>query len=479
MDREALDRPSTDPTSLRESLPVNSSGSTGLDVDRSEWLTGILAHSPDVISILDLEGRIIYLSRTAPGSDPRGLHGKVAGNFLLTPYRERWDEAVRLAISAKRAQRVEVQSVRDLWWDTRIIPIERQGTVTGLLTIGTDLTARKRAEAELALRDEQLKLALDASGMGQWSWAVEADRMTWDPAAKRLLSWPEEDDDIDFQAFLALIHAEDRARVKAVVLSSVESGEYPDLTYRIAPSDGPVRWLLSKGRVLRDEHGKTQQLMGGLIDITDGKRTEAQLNRSQKLEAIGQLAGGVAHDFNNLLVAILGNLSLARDCNDETERASLLEEALSAGNRAAELTRQLLAFSTRQPVNQATVDVNAMLGDTLKLLRRLMPESVRMDFIPGHRLPRVQADQGQMEQVIVNLCVNARDAMTNGGRLVIETELVLVSGRFRDTHPWVRPGRYLLVSVSDTGVGIPPEALEHVFEPFYTTKANGTAASCR
>jgi PAS domain S-box-containing protein len=472
MDREALDRLIADLTNLKRSLVT--AGSGALDLDRAEWLSSILAHSPDVISIVDLEGGLIYLSRTAIDVDPRTLLGRSTADFVPPPYRERWLEALRLAARTRSSQRIEILSASAYWWDTRIIPIEREGTVTSLLTIGTDVTAQKRAEAELALRDAQLRLALEASGMGQWSWNVESDRITWDGAAKRIFAWPERDDDIDLDAFLSLVHVEDRDRVKATLLQAVQSADYPDTTFRIALADGAVRWLLSKGRVLKDENGKGRELLGGMIDITDGKRTEAQLHRSQKLEAIGQLAGGVAHDFNNLLVAILGNLSLSRQTPNDQERDTLLSEALAAGNRAAELTRQLLAFSTRQPVDQELIDVNVVLGDTLKLLRRLVPENVKMDFIGGHRLPRVLADRGQLEQVVVNLCVNARDAMPHGGRLVIETELVLVNGRFRETHPWVRSGRYVLVSVTDTGVGIPAEALDHVFEPFFTTKAQGS-----
>jgi PAS domain S-box-containing protein len=446
----------------------------GLDVDRSEWLAGLLAHSPDVISILDLEGRLIYLSRTGNDTDPKSLHGQAAADFIPVPYRERWLEALRRALTTRRAQQLELLSQMALWWETRIIPIERDGAVTYVLSIGKDITAQKRAEAELAVRDAQLHLALEASGMGQWSWNVETDVVTLDAAARRVFAWPEQNDELELESFLALVQSEDRERVKPALLRAVENGEYPDTTFRIALADGAVRWILSKGQVLKNENGKGRELVGGMIDITDGKRTEAQLHRSQKLEAIGQLAGGVAHDFNNLLVAILGNLSLARETPDDEERGTLLAEALAAGNRAAELTRQLLAFSTRQPVDQEMIDVNVVLGDTLKLLRRLVPESVKMDFIGGHRVPRVLADRGQLEQVIVNLCVNARDAMPHGGKLTIETELVFVNGRFRETHPWVRPGRYVLVSVTDTGIGIPPEALDHVFEPFFTTKTQGS-----
>jgi two-component system cell cycle sensor histidine kinase/response regulator CckA len=449
-------------------------GTTGLDVDRSEWLTGILAHSPDVISILDLDARIVFLSRALPGADPRSYHGKLVVDLIPSSHQAHYLDAVKTAIEEKQAQRAEFLSISARWWDSRIIPIEREGIVTGLLTISSDITARKRAEAELSLRDAQLRLALEASGMGQWSWAVESDRVRWDTTAKRIFEWPEDDDAINFDAFLGLLHTDDRERVKRTVLTAVETGEYPELTFRTVRSDGSVRWLLCKGRVLLDSTGKAYELMGGIIDITHGKRTEAQLNRSQKLEAIGQLAGGVAHDFNNLLVAILGNLSLARGCQDPDERQVLLDDALAAGNRAAELTRQLLAFSTRQPVNQTLVDVNAMLGDTLKLLRRLVPESVKMDFVGGSRLPSVLADRGQLEQVIVNLCVNARDAMPNGGKLVIETQVEQVDERFHQTDPWVRSGRYVLVSVTDTGVGIPQDTLDRVFEPFYTTKAQGS-----
>jgi PAS domain S-box-containing protein len=473
MDREALDRLIADLTSLKQSLAAPAPH-PGLDVDRSEWLSGLLAYSPDVISILDLEGRLIYLSRTGTDVDPRSLHGHVAAEYIPVPYRERWLDALARALVTKQAQQLELLSTMALWWETRVIPIERDGAVTYLLSIAKDITAQKRAEAELAVRDAQLRLALEASGMGQWSWNVETDTVVLDAAARRVFAWPEQNDDLKLESFLGLVQSEDRERVKTALLRAVEKGEYPDTTFRIALADGAVRWILSKGQVLKDESGKGRELVGGMIDITDGKRTEAQLHRSQKLEAIGQLAGGVAHDFNNLLVAILGNLSLARETPDDEERGTLLAEALAAGNRAAELTRQLLAFSTRQPVDQEMIDVNLVLGDTLKLLRRLVPESVKMDFIGAHRLPRVLADRGQLEQVVVNLCVNARDAMPHGGKLAIETELVLVNGRFRDTHPWVRPGRYVLVSVTDTGVGIPPEALDHVFEPFFTTKAQGS-----
>ena len=189
MDREVLDRLIADLTSLKQSLAAPAPH-TGFEVDRSEWLPGLLAHSPDVIAILDLEGRIVYLSRTTGESDPKALHGRFAADFIPVPYRERWLEALSRALTSKQAQHLELLSNMALWWETRIIPIERNGAVTYLLSIGKDVTPQKRAEAELAVRDAQLRLALEASGMGQWSWNVENDLVTLDPAAQRVFSWP-------------------------------------------------------------------------------------------------------------------------------------------------------------------------------------------------------------------------------------------------------------------------------------------------
>jgi len=473
MDRKLVERLLEDLGQLRDSLDPPRSPGDGVEVDRGAWLASILANSPDVISILDLEGNLLYVSRAVVGVDPRALSGMPSVKFLQGEHQGPWTEAIARALSSNAAQRIEVCSRNDLWWDTRIVPIQREGKLTWLVTIGTDITAQKRAEATIALRDEQLRLALEASGMGQWSWEVKTDRITWDSAAKRIFAWPDDNDDLDLSSFLGRVHPEECERVRAVIWAAVETGEYPDLSCRIVLPDGAMRWILAKGRAIR-ENGTTVRMIGGVMDITHGKRTEVQLQRSQKLEAIGQLAGGVAHDFNNLLVAILGNMTLAQRSTDAEDRSMLLGEAMGAANRAAELTRQLLAFSTRQPVNHAPLDVGAVLSDTLRLLQRLLPESVEIDLIQGHRLPRVMADRGQLEQVFVNLCVNARDAMPGGGRLTLETEAVVINARFRETHPWARPGRYVLVTVGDTGSGIPVESLDHVFEPFYTTKPQGT-----
>ena len=201
---------------------------------------------------------------------------------------------------------------------------------------------------------------------------------------------------------------------------------------------------------------------------------EEQVRVSQKMEAVGLLAGGVAHDFNNLLQVIHGYTSMALDAAAPwPERRASLDQVKAAAERATQLTQQLLAFGRQQRLQKTDLDLNQALADILRMLRRLLGEQITVDFIPGHDLGNVHADRAQMDQVILNLCLNARDALPHGGRITIETENVLVNGAFRESHPWAKPGRYVLIAVSDNGVGMEKETLTHVFEPFFTTKPKG------
>jgi nitrogen-specific signal transduction histidine kinase len=189
-------------------------------------------------------------------------------------------------------------------------------------------------------------------------------------------------------------------------------------------------------------------------DVTEHRALEAQLRHSQKMDAVGQLAGGVAHDFNNLIQAILGNLHFAFAAAPDAELRGYLADIESAAERAATLTKQLLAFSRRAPLRVAPVALNELIREFMLLLRRVIPVNITVDFIAGHQLAAISGDRGQIEQVLMNLVLNARDAMPNGGRLTLETENILVDGNYAQTHPWASPGRYVLLTVSDTGVGL-------------------------
>jgi PAS domain S-box-containing protein len=200
-------------------------------------------------------------------------------------------------------------------------------------------------------------------------------------------------------------------------------------------------------------------------------RSETQLRRSQRLEAIGTLAAGIAHDFNNMLTGIVGYAALAmQSLPSDHPAVADLGEIEATAKRAAGLTRQILAFGRRQTLQPIDTDLNELLRGTLGLLERVVGASIQLDFLPGHELGTVRVDPAQIEQVVLNLCVNARDAMTGGGRILLETENVRVNGEYVRAHPWAKPGRYVLLTVSDTGGGMPPDVVEHVFEPFFTTK---------
>jgi signal transduction histidine kinase/CheY-like chemotaxis protein/PAS domain-containing protein len=201
---------------------------------------------------------------------------------------------------------------------------------------------------------------------------------------------------------------------------------------------------------------------------------EEQVRVSQKVEAIGLLAGGVAHDFNNLLQVIQGYTAMALDSAAPwPERRANLDEVRGASERAAQLTQQLLAFSRQQKLQRADLNLNVAITELLRMLRRVLGEQNTVDFIPGHDLGNVHVDRAQIDQVLLNLCLNARDALTSGGRITIETENVLVTEVFLESHPWAKPGRYVLLTVTDNGIGMSKETLARVFEPFFTTKPKG------
>ena len=225
---------------------------------------------------------------------------------------------------------------------------------------------------------------------------------------------------------------------------------------------------------VQDTYGATKHFIAIGLDVTEQRKTEGQLRQAQKMEFVGRLAGGIAHDFNNLLTVISGYGQLLKELLEtDSPLQAYCEEVLKAGERAAGLTRQLLAFSRRQIVVPQVLDVNSVVADLEKMLRRLIGEDIELVTVPQHDLWAVKADRGQMEQVIVNLAVNARDAMPQGGKLAIQTANRMLDESFARTHIGAAAGPHVMLAVCDTGVGMDAETLAHIFEPFFTTKDKG------
>ena len=267
-----------------------------------------------------------------------------------------------------------------------------------------------------------------------------------------------------------VVHPDDLDHVLAICSRAVRLGQSCGLEFRLVASDCRIVWMRGQITVVSD-NGNVVKLRGFMIDSTESKSMEAELQQAQKMEAIGRLAGGVAHDFNNIMSAILGyaQLGLRRVPNGGPLR-DYLQEIQSSTELAAGLTRQLLAFSRRQVIEPRAVILNDLILNMDKMLRRVIGEDVELVILPGSELGQVKVDPGQMEQVLVNLAVNARDAMPEGGTLIIETSEMSPNEDLADWGPGMNSGRSVVLTVRDTGVGMTDEVKSHVFEPFYSTK---------
>ena len=300
------------------------------------------------------------------------------------------------------------------------------------------------------------------------------------PSYERLLGYSMEE--LKDTSGLDQIHPEDRAQVIAAAEEAKRTGTGQRLEYRIRHKDGTWRILESTASAVRDEGGEIDKFIIVNRDITSQReqareilrQKEEQLRQAQKMEAVGRLSGGVAHDFNNLLSVIIGyaeDLELRLDPADRLHKEAV--EVRKAGERAASLTRQLLAFSRQQMLQPRVLDLNGVVADLARMLGRLIGSDIEFHLALDPQLGRVKADQSQLEQVVMNLVVNARDAMPEGGRLTVATQNIHLRETGADRVPAAEPGSYVQLTVTDTGTGMDAQTLAHIFEPFFTTKAEG------
>jgi PAS domain S-box-containing protein len=348
--------------------------------------------------------------------------------------------------------------------------------ITGLVVASAVWSERDQATRALQRSEERLRLALDAARMGIWYWSVENNALVWDDNLRGLYGLGPDDVVADYDQFISRVHPGDQQFVARSVQRALEKGEALDYEFRILLPDGRVRWIADQGTVGRDSQGRPLYLTGVCMDVTERRSSEERLRQSHRMESVGRLAGGVAHETNNQMSVVLGAAAfvLARSDVPEAARADV-EHIRKAAERTSNVTAQLLAFSRRQILRPVALELNTLLKSWETVLRRVMGEDCTVLLRPGEGVAPIQADPGQLEQVLLNLALNARDAMPRGGTLTVETFGAELTDDYVGSRPGIaiRSGSYVVLAVSDTGHGMDRDTLGHVFEPFFTTKGVG------
>ncbi len=313
-----------------------------------------------------------------------------------------------------------------------------------------------------------LHRALSAARVGTWQWDIGSGRVVWSPEALAIFGLTEFDG--TYAAWTKVVHPADLEFTKAALdrsLADLRSSDFR-IEHRAVSPTGKVVWVEARAEVLRRPSGEAESVIGIVQDVTSRKELEHQLAQSQRLETVGRLAGGVAHDFNNLLTAIIGAVSLAKSQSPSSAQADL-QTALDAAERAATLTQRLLVFSRQRASDVRLLELNEVVESSQKMLSRVLRDDIRLRVALAPQKLAVRADQAQLEQVLVNLVINAAEAMPSGGMVEIGTRSESIGA----DHAQLVPGRYFVLSIRDTGIGMTPEQRQRVFEPFFTTKPHG------
>jgi PAS domain S-box-containing protein len=448
----------------------------------------LVEHSQDLVCTHDLEGRILSANpwaSTILGIPPDELPGMNFRDLLVPEVRHKFGsylDEIRTRGAAQGLMRIQTRNGERRLWEYKN-SLRTEGVAVPIVRgMAQDITERMRAEEALRASQKMIEEIINAIPVRVF-WKdrnliylgcnsiFARDAGFTDP--KDVIG--KDDYQMGWREQAELYRADDR--------QVIESGcskfliEEPQTT-----SEGNTITLLTSKIPLRNSNGEIGGVIGTYYDITDRKRVEAekeklqaQLQQAMKMEAVGRLAGGVAHDFNNLLTVITGYSELLlQKIGKESPMHEEVEEIKRAGERAASLTQQLLAFSRKQIIEPKVVHLDHLVAEMHKMLTRLVGEDIALQATTGKSQGSVKVDPGQFQQILMNLVVNARDAMPDGGKIVIETANVDLDEGYCAVHPYVKPGRFVMVAVSDTGKGMSEEVKAHIFEPFYTTKERGS-----
>lgn len=434
-----------------------------------------LEHISDAFFMLDHDWRFVFVNHQA-----ERLLQKSERELLGHTIWEKFPEAVgstfdkeyrRAAERGSTARFTEFYPPLGYWVEANAYPSR-----DGLAVYFRDVTAQIAAEQDLRTSKERFELTTKATNDVIWDWDVNKNTLWWSTAYSEKFGHPRHDDGDDPDSWLKHIHADDYKRVTESFFATFEDKQVSHWysEYRFLRADGTAAYVIDRCYILRDDKGNPLRLIGSIADVTNQKELDERLRQAQKMEAVGQLTGGVAHDFNNLLTVILGNAELiAEQLPREHPLHGLADMTVNAAERGSELTNRLLAFARRQPLEPKSTQVNDLIGNMLPLLKRTLSEGIQVDYVPMPELWLSEVDAPQLESAILNLAINARDAMAGAGKLTIETKNAQIDENYGKHHDDVEPGGYILISISDTGDGMTPDVIEQAFDPFFTTKERG------
>lgn len=337
-----------------------------------------------------------------------------------------------------------------------------------------DIVRREKAEAALRESEERFRLLAKATSDAVWDWDIRTGLSWWGDGFAQLFGHRLNDTQLNHNSWVELVHPDDRDRVLAGLDAAIRDSDSWHASYRLRRADGSWALVEDKGLLIRDADGVAIRMVGGLTDVSERAALEDRLRNAQRLEAVGQLTGGIAHDFNNLLTIVLGNgETLLELLASDPQKRDLARMIVGAAERGAELTQRLLAFARRQSLSPRAVDINALLSGLGMMLDRVVGSAISLRIHAGRPLPLALVDAAQLEHTLLNLCVNARDAMPAGGSLDISTFAVVYDHDTQISGLTIPAGRYVQLQVRDTGCGISPENMSRIFEPFFSTKAEG------
>ena len=406
------------------------------------------------------------------GHSPRRLQGPKTSRATL--------DAIRQALEQRRPIQAELinytKDGREYWIEMDITPIfDAEGRCTHFGAVERDITQRKRIEAQVIYNQERFQHIVDATNDIIWDADLETRNVTYNENLKKILGH-----DSSVTQFTTLdwenwVHPDDRARVTGVIADAVTTPAPPvEMEYRLRKADGAYALITDRAKVIRDTEGKPTRIVGTMSDVTERRAMSDRLRQAQQLEAVGQLTGGVAHDFNNLLTVILGNSEVLADrLEDQPKLRKLAEMTVTMALRGAELTSRLLAFARRQPLEPKVIAVNGLITSMEDWMRRTLPATIGIQISGAENLWPIEVDSNQLENALLNLAVNARDAMPQGGLLAISTANCVADEGLLRKVPDAKPGEYVRISVCDNGTGMDAETAARAFEPFFTTKAMG------